>query len=85
MKDCQDCGKDGSGMALVQMASEQEAIKALAKCHNITPPGVKTKNNAGLCFSFSGRKAASDGARNSEGKGKDGSQEKETEMDDDNE
>jgi len=85
VKDCQDCGKDGSGMALVQMASEQEAIKALAKCHNITPPGVKTKNNAGLCFSFSGRKAASDGARNSEGKGKDGSQEKETEMDDDNE
>merc|ERR1719273_593535 len=41
------------------MATEQEAIKALAKFHNITPEGIKTKNDAGLCFSFSGRKAAS--------------------------
>jgi len=86
VKDCQDCGKEGSGMALVQMASEQEAIKALSKFHNITPPGIKTKNNAGLCFSFSGRKAASDGAArpDKDGKAKDTEtpekDEKDTEM-----
>jgi len=86
VKDCQDCGKEGSGMALVQMATEQEAIKALAKFHNVTPEGIKTKNDAGLCFSFSGRKAASNDARNSEKKGKEKEDleetpEKETEMD----
>merc|ERR1719418_120088 len=86
VKDCQDCGKEGSGMALVQMATEQEAIKALAKFHNITPEGIKTKNDAGLCFSFSGRKAASNDARNSEKEGKkkedlEETPEKETEMD----
>jgi len=86
VKDCQDCGKEGSGMALVQMATEQEAIKALAKFHNVTPEGIKTKNNAGLCFSFSGRKAASNDARNSEKEGKEKEDleetpEKETEMD----
>ena len=73
-------------MALVQMATEQEAIKALAKFHNITPEGIKTKNDAGLCFSFSGRKAASNDARNSEKEGKkkedlEETPEKETEMD----
>ena len=33
-----ECGKDGS-MALVQMASVEEAVMALAKLHNITPKG----------------------------------------------
>ena len=63
--DCQDCGKEGSGMALVQMSTTEEAIKAIAKFHNVTPPGHHTKNNAGLCFSFSGRKSAG-GERNRE-------------------
>jgi len=82
VKDCQDCGKEGSGMALVQLSSEQEAIKALAKFHNITPKGISTKNNAGLCFSFSGRKAASDGQvkPQKDGKGKEPETEKDTEM-----
>ena len=47
-----ECGKDGS-MALVQMATVEEAVMALAKLHNITPKGHVTKNNSGLCFSFS--------------------------------
>ena len=87
VKDCQDCGKEGSGMALVQLASEQEAIKALTKFHNITPEGLKTKNDSGLCFSFSGRKSASEGVRSSEKEKKDNTPEtekEETEMDEEN-
>ena len=45
-------------MALAQMGTVEEAIKALARFHNKSPPGHSTRNNAGLCFSFSGRKAA---------------------------
>ena len=52
----QDCGKEGSLMALVQFASLEESVMALAKLHNITPDGYETKNNSGLCFSFSSRK-----------------------------
>lgn len=54
----QECGKDGS-MALVQMTSIEEAIKALSKLHNVTPEGYQTRNNSGLCFSFSGRRMSS--------------------------
>jgi len=56
--ECHDCGREGSGMALAQMGTVEEAIKALAMFHNKSPPGHSTRNNAGLCFSFSGRKAA---------------------------
>ncbi len=56
VKEVQECGKDGSNMALVIMDSIDEAIRTLAKCHNVTPEGFQTKNNSGLCFSFSGRK-----------------------------
>merc|ERR1712200_336593 len=79
VKDCQDCGREGSGMALVQLASEQEAIKALTKFHNITPEGLKTKNDSGLCFSFSRRKSASEGVRSSEKDKKDNTPETEKE------
>merc|ERR1711997_1143413 len=87
VKDCQDCGKEGSGMALVQLASEQEAIKALTKFHNVTPEGLKTKNDSGLCFSFSGRKSAGEGVKSSEKEKKDNTPEtekEETEMDEEN-
>ena len=47
-----ECGKDGS-MALVQMSTLEDAVMALAKLHNVTPEGHVTKNNSGLCFSFS--------------------------------
>lgn len=69
--ECQDCGKDGSGMALIQMGTTEEAIKAIAKFHNVTPPGHRTKNNAGLCFSFSGRKSAANGSGNKDKDNKD--------------
>lgn len=55
VKDIQDCGKDGS-MALVHLSSVEEAIGALAKLHNKTPEDFSTKNNSGLCFSFSNRR-----------------------------
>jgi len=55
--DVQDCSKGDNNMCLVQMGTPEEAVKALAKLHNITPDGYHTRNNAGLCFSFSGRKS----------------------------
>jgi RNA recognition motif-containing protein len=55
IKDIQEVGKDGN-MALVQMSTVDEAINALAKLHNVTPEGHTTKNNSGLCFSFSSHK-----------------------------
>ena len=67
----------GSGMALVQMASVEEAIRALAKLHNKTPEGHKTRNNSGLCLSFSGRKDVKD-----VNWGKEREKEKEKEMSD---
>lgn len=57
VSDIEDCSKEGGGkMALVQMGTTEEAIRALAKLHNVTPEGYTTRNNSGLCFSFSGRK-----------------------------
>ena len=65
VNEVQDCGKEGSNMALVQMATVEEAVRALAKLHNATPDGYTTKNNSGLCFSFSARKTAA-AAKNSD-------------------
>merc|ERR1712117_527797 len=55
--DIMDCSKGENHMCLIQMGSPEEAIKALAKLHNVNPEGYQTRNNAGLCFSFSGRKS----------------------------
>jgi hypothetical protein len=55
VKEVHECGKDGS-MALVQLCSVEESIAALAKLHNKVHPDIKTKNNSGLCFSFSNRR-----------------------------
>jgi len=55
--DIMDCSKGENHMNLIQMGSPEEAIKALAKLHNVNPEGYQTRNNAGLCFSFSGRKS----------------------------
>ena len=55
--DVQDCSKGDNRMCLIQMGSPEEAIKALAKLHNVNPEGHQTRNNAGICFSFSGRKS----------------------------
>ena len=49
------CIPDGT-MALVQFQSLEDSVLSLAKLHNLTPEGYKTKNNSGLCFSFSSRK-----------------------------
>ena len=57
--DVQEVGKENS-MALVTFATVEEAVSALAKLHNITPEGYQTKNNSGLCFSFSSRKKKND-------------------------
>ena len=56
VKDTQECGKDGS-MALIQLASVEEAIGALAKLHNKIPESIGTKKGElGLCISFSNRR-----------------------------
>ena len=56
VKDTQECGKDGS-MALIQLASIEEAISALAKLHNKIPERIGTKKGElGLCVSFSNRR-----------------------------
>ena len=56
VKDTQECGKDGS-MALIQLASVEEAISALAKLHNKIPEKIGTKKGElGLCISFSNRR-----------------------------
>jgi len=59
VKEVHDCGKDGT-MALVQLCSVEESIAALAKLHNKPHPEIKSKNNAGLCFSFSNRRLNND-------------------------
>ena len=56
VKDVQECGKDGS-MSLIQLASVEEAISALAKLHNKIPEKIGTKKGElGLCISFSNRR-----------------------------
>lgn len=51
VKDAVECGN--GGMALLTMSSPDEALLALALMHNFCPEGYKTKNNNGLCVSFS--------------------------------
>jgi len=52
VKESKECGAGGS-MALLTMASPEEALRALAVMHNYAPEEYKFKNAAGLCVSFS--------------------------------
>jgi len=55
VKESEECGATGN-MALLSMASPDEALLALAVMHNYAPEPYKFKNSAGLCVSFSLRK-----------------------------
>jgi len=55
VKESKECGTGGN-MALLTMASPDEALMALAMMHNYAPEEYKFKNVAGLCVSFSGKK-----------------------------
>merc|ERR1712013_532549 len=52
VKESKECGAGGS-MALLIMASPEEALRALAVMHIYAPEEYKFKNAAGLCVSFS--------------------------------
>merc|ERR1719495_30437 len=54
-KESKECGASGN-MALLTMASPDEALLALAVMHNYAPEEYKFKNTAGLCVSFSAKK-----------------------------
>merc|ERR1719320_405392 len=55
VKESKECGASGN-MALLTMASPDEALLALAVMHNYAPEEYKFKNTAGLCVSFSAKK-----------------------------
>jgi len=55
VKESKECGASGT-MALLTMASPDEALMALAVMHNYAPEQYKFKNTAGLCVSFSAKK-----------------------------
>eukprot|EP00090_Calanus_glacialis_P013006 TRINITY_DN21628_c0_g1_i10.p1 TRINITY_DN21628_c0_g1~~TRINITY_DN21628_c0_g1_i10.p1 ORF type:complete len:239 (-),score=93.01 TRINITY_DN21628_c0_g1_i10:81-797(-) len=55
VKESKECGASGT-MALLTMASPDEALLALAVMHNYAPEQYKFKNTAGLCVSFSAKK-----------------------------
>merc|ERR1719427_2158651 len=55
VKESKECGASGT-MALLTMASPDEALMALAVMHNHAPEQYKFKNTAGLCVSFSSKK-----------------------------
>merc|ERR1719495_3153277 len=55
VKESKECGASGT-MALLTMASPDEALMALAVMHNHAPEEYKFKNASGLCVSFSAKK-----------------------------
>jgi len=55
VKESKECGANNT-MALLTMASPDEAMMGLAVMHNYAPEQYKFKNTAGLCVSFSSKK-----------------------------